>query len=129
MLYKETFVISLSTPSHLHPSFAYGSLSAIKALFPTSDIGSGPNTFRLGALVQRISTAGQPERYAPRSFAIGVKRYMLCGKRHITVEYCEHATLFFSLFVEDVRLWSFIMDVLGPFGRSFIIHLLYDENV
>jgi len=90
MLYKETFVISLSTPSHLHPSFAYGGQS----LLPHLDIGSGPNTFRPEALVQHLSTAGQPERYAPRYFIIGVESYMLCGKRHITVEYCEHAPLF-----------------------------------
>jgi len=106
MLY-ENFVFSLSNPSHLHPSFEYGGLSAIKALFPTSDIGSGPKTFQPEALVQHISTAGR-ERYAPRYFIIGVESYMLCGKRHIIVEYCEYAPLF--LFPFCLRLWSFIVD-------------------
>ena len=87
-------MISLSTPSHLHPTVGYGGLSAIKALFPTSDSGSGPKTFQPEALVQRISAARQPERYAPRYFIIGVESYMLCGKGHITVEYCEHAPPF-----------------------------------
>jgi len=114
-------VISLSTPFHLHPPFAYGGLSAIKVFFPTSDIDSGPNTFRPEALVQHISTAGYRERYAPRHFVIGVESYTLCGKRHITVEYCEYASLFLLPFVEGVRLWTFIMGVLGPFGRSFVV--------
>ena len=116
-------------PIPLAPVICIWQFITHQSLLPHLDIGSGPNTFRLGALVQRISTAGQRERYAPRYFIIGVESYMLCGKRHITVEYCEHVPLFLFPFVEDVRFWTFIMGVLGPFGRSYVIHLLYDENV
>jgi len=76
MLYKEKFVISLSTLSHLHPSFAYGGQS----LLPHLGHRERSNTFQPEALVQHISTTAQRERYAPKYFIIGVKSYMLCGK-------------------------------------------------
>jgi len=63
---RGNLVVSLSTSSQLHPTLGYGGLSTIKAFFPTSDIDSGPNTFRPEALVQRISTAGHRERYSMR---------------------------------------------------------------